>query len=85
MDSSIDLSQPEIVNIGRRPNPKELDTTSNFNVDNSSFRRSAGFKPIFNPYRWEVNKPLKPLKNNSLSRKSEEVLGKVSTLLVICR
>lgn len=91
MDSSIDLSQPNIVNYGRKdaqsqertylglskPNKAELSTYSNF-PSNGGLRKSCEFIPMHHPYEWNAQKPLKPLKNNSLMRISEDVGGKVT-------
>lgn len=77
MDSSIDLSQPEIVSVGKRPEPKEISTSSNFN-NVSNFRRSCDFRPMHHPYEWNAKKPLKPIKNNPISRFSEEVNPKIT-------
>lgn len=79
MDSSIDLSQPEIVKIGKRPDPAEISTRSNFN-ENNSFRRSCGFIPLHHPYEWSAQKNLHPIKGNPLMRISENVKGKVTLI-----
>ena len=83
MNSCIDLSQPEIVNIGHKPDRKELDTSSNFNVDNSNFRRSAGFIPLEHPYSWNPKKKIFPIRNNSLMRTSEDVNLKVFYAIIL--
>lgn len=77
MDSSIDLSQPEIVNIGSKPKPAELSTASNFH-ENSFMRKSAGFVPMKHPYEWNAVKPLNPIPGRSLQRVSEDVNTKVN-------
>lgn len=79
MDSSIDLSQPDYTNIGKKPSPKELDTTSSFyKIESPNLRNSVGFVPMQHPYQWKPNKPMNPIKNNSLSRISESINYKVN-------
>jgi hypothetical protein len=81
MDSSIDLSQPEYVNVGKRPSPKELNTSSSFNkIDLPNLRRSVYNVPIQHPYQWKPQKPMNPIKNNSLARISENVNIKVNII-----
>ena len=76
MDSSIDLSQPEIVNVGKKPKPTEINTNFNF-YDNKKLKKPNKFIPMHHPYEWNSAKPLNPIRNNPLSRVSESVNPKV--------
>ena len=73
---------PELVNNKCKPDPAELSTATRF-MSNENLRRSWEFIPMHHPYEWNPNKILNPIKNNTLSRISDNVSTKVSSLVFI--
>jgi hypothetical protein len=77
MDSSIDLSQPNMVKINTI-NDNRVIPQDNNPYKNPAMRRSCGFVPLHHPYEWSPNKVMNPIRNNPLTRLSESVHGKVT-------
>lgn len=80
MNSSIDLSQPRILNVGSKPDVRELNTSQRFHIKECSTQKSAGFKPIFQPYAWKPKKLRDRILNNSVRRTSDTVNPKVTEI-----